>query len=111
MDDTSRAAIATDGGFEKEIEDARALLTSVRRTLALLLVEVQEGDAGALKEIAGKQSELESALRRVFDTEQRYHEWRNRQAGAAAPGDIDFDLIRHEIGCRLHRLRECCKAE
>lgn len=96
-------------GEKKRYEDAVLLLSAVRSTLADLLRAAVAGEAANLREIVAKQAELESALRRVFETEERYH-GRNGQRGGDA-GDIDFDALRAEIGCRLHRLRECCRAD
>jgi len=111
MDDTNGALAATDAGVRKQLDDGLVLLSAVRSSLADLLRDVRGGQAGALKELATKQSELERALARVFDAEQKYHDWLAREAGALAPGDIDFDAARREIGCRLSRLRECCQAD
>ena len=99
---------SADGGMAKEMQDARLLLTKVRSTLADLLATVVGGDGSALKDAVLKQSELESALKRVFDAEQKYHDWAKRNGGSDA-SDIDYDAIRDQIGCRLARLRDCCQ--
>jgi hypothetical protein len=91
-----------------EADDARLLLTKVRRTLADLLRAAADGEGAALGQITLKQSELESALKKVFEAEQRYHEWTRNHGGGTAD-DIDYDAIRHQIGCRLARLRDCCQ--
>lgn len=93
-------------------EDAVLLMRAVRTTLADLLRRVIEGETGALKEIAAKQAELETALRRVFDAEAKLHDWMERHGGGgAAGGGLDLEAARNEIGCRLHRLRSCGEAE
>jgi hypothetical protein len=109
MDDTTKATIPSDNaGLREELDDARKLLTSVRRTLAGLLESVREGQ-GSLSEIVKKHGELETALTRVFQTEQKYNDWLAKRSGDLAPGEIDFEALRDEIGCRLARLVECCQ--
>ena len=85
--------------------DAGALLQAVRVSLTALLRRVMEGDASALKDLATKQAELESALKRVFEAEAKYHD----QCAARGRGgdDVDYGALREEIACRLNRLREC----
>ena len=116
MDQKSRPAVGTEigteigsnGGQKKLFEDCIGLLSSVRSTLADLLLDVQTGGFGAVKDLVGKQSELEQALRRAMDTEQKFNEWQAKQRGEHAPDEIDFDALRRDIGCRLDRIRACC---
>ena len=112
MDQTNRPPVVTDaeigGGRQKLFEDCIGLLSSVRSTLADLLLDVQTGGFGAVKDLVGKQSELEQALRRAMDTEQKFNDWQAKQRGELGPDEIDFDALRRDIGCRLDRLRACC---
>ena len=112
MDQTNRPPVVTDaeigGGRQKLFEDCIGLLTSVRSTLAYLLLDVQTGGFGAVKDLVAKQSELEQALRRAMDTEQKFNDWQAKQRGDLGPDEIDFDALRRDIGCRLDRLRQCC---
>lgn len=86
-------------------EDAVLLLRAVRETLADLLRQLIEGEgSGSLRELTTKQAELESALKRVFEAEAKFHDWIERIGGTAA-GTIDLDAARAEIGRRLDRLR------
>lgn len=101
------AAQADDGDVARLRADAVLLLRSVRATLADLLRDLVDGAPG-LKEVTAKQAELETALKRAFDAEQKYHDWLDRDRSRLAPGEIDLDAVRAEIGCRLHRLRSCC---
>jgi len=98
-------------GMKEHLDDGALLLRSVRHTLAELLRSASAGQGGALREVGGKQSELESALKRVFDAEQKYHDWNAKHSGHAGPGEIDLDAVRDQIGCRLARIRECCAPE
>lgn len=96
---------------EKVLRDARVLLGAVRGTLADLLQRVRNGDAGALRGLATKQAELETALKRAFEAEGKYDDWqaRNGRGHGADDGEIDFDQLRRDIGSRLARIRECCQ--
>jgi hypothetical protein len=109
MDDKKEAALAlADAEVRQAVDDARSLLVQVRTTLSALLREAAEGNSTNLTEVVKKQSELESALRRVFETEQKYDDWQRKSRGGQEPDAIDFDAIRVQIGCRLARLRDCC---
>ena len=110
MDEKARPPVGIDGGHKKLFEDCIGLLTSVRGTLAELLLDVQTGGFGVIKDLVGKQSELEQALRRAMETEQKFNDWQAKQRGEHAPDEIDFDAVRRDIGCRLDRLRDCCGA-
>jgi hypothetical protein len=93
---------------EAQYQDAVALLGAVRKTVTTLLLDLQSGTGGDLTETVKKQRELETALGRVFDAEQKYYEW-YRKHGGYDPADIDYDAIRDQIGCRLDRIRACCR--
>ncbi len=93
----------------QELHDMRALLVSVRSTLATLLVAVQSGEADGIRDLVTKHKELETALKRIFDTERAFNDWYAEHTGGGAAGDIDLDDIRQQIGCRLARLRACCR--
>jgi hypothetical protein len=108
MDQSKRPPVVTDGGQEKLFEDCIGLLSSVRSSLADLLLDVHTGRFGAVKDLVGKQSELEQALRRAMETEQKFNDWQAKQRGEIPPDEIDFDALRRDIGCRLDRIRACC---
>jgi hypothetical protein len=94
--------------IESDFHDALKLLRSVRRTLTDLLDRAQrDEDPGALKEVGLKHSELESALRRAFEAEERYNAWHAKHSGVQNACEIDFGALREEIACRLQRLRDC----
>lgn len=87
------------------------LLSSVRDTLAEELARIASGDPVSLKGLTSKQSELEQALRRAFETEQKFHDWNAKRSTGHAAAEIDFDQVRYEIGCRLARLSSCCDSD
>lgn len=105
------STLATREDNERHYKDAITLLRSVRVTLAEMLEQVLDGGAGALRDIAAKHGELESALRRAFEAETRWNDWSAKQDNAPVAGEIDLASIRENIACRLARLRECCQEE
>ena len=106
-----KTTLATGEDIEQHFLDALRLLRSVRRTLSDLLDRVQDGETGLLKDIGLKQSELESALKRAFEAEERYNDWSAKNSGVTNAAEIDFDALREEIACRLQTLRDCCQEE
>jgi len=111
MSDQQDRAAQDAAAVKEHFDDGVELLSAVRHTLADLLRAMREGSPGALKDVVTKQIELESALKRVFDAEQKYNDWNAKLSGLAAPGEIDLDAVRHQIGCRLARIRDCCASE
>ncbi|MBP1805518.1 hypothetical protein [Rubellimicrobium aerolatum] len=105
---TRRPIALTGPEIEQTFRDALQLLRSVRRTLAELLDRVEaEQDPRLLKDIGLKQSELESALKRAFEAEDRYNAWHERNSGLRNACEIDFAALREEMACRLQRLHDC----
>lgn len=108
MDDTTRGPAPGDGGLKDLLKDCTDLLSSVRHTLSDLLREVRGDNPEALRELAEKQSQLETALTRVFAAELKYNDWKAKQDGTRPDHEFDLAAARFDIGCRLARLRECC---
>lgn len=102
--DKQESAEADNDDLRQHRADAVLLMRAVRETLANLLRQLVAGEGGALRDIVGKQAELESALKRVFEAEMRYDDWMQRRGGAG-DGEFDLDEARDEIGRRLDRLR------
>ncbi|ARO14264.1 hypothetical protein BVG79_00912 [Ketogulonicigenium robustum] len=96
--------------LQRDLRDAMVLVRSVRTSLADMLAELSAGNPGPLREIAPKHSELESALRRAFETEQKFNDWTAKFTGGQDGETLDYDAIRDEISCRLARLGPCCDA-
>ena len=106
-----KTTLASGEDIQRHFEDAIGLLRSVRRRLSQLLEDAEAGEPGALREIGQKQSELETALKRAFDAEERYNDWQARTSGLRQASEIDFDALREDIACRLNTLRSCCQEE
>lgn len=106
-----KTTLASAEDIEQHFSDALRLLRSVRRTLADLLDRVGEGETGLLREVGLKQSELESALKRAFEAEEKYNAWHEKHAGVSQACEIDFAALRADIACRLQTIRDCCQEE
>jgi len=111
MSDPSDTSTPED--YQQLFDESVLLLSSVRGTLADLLKGLVQGKTVNLRDVVAKQAELEAALRRAFETEQKFHDWKSKhgRSGGADAAEIDFDAARYEIGCRLSRLRACCHSE
>lgn len=106
------STLVTAEDHERHFRDAVTLLRSVRETLAALLDRAEAGEEGLFADIAKKQAELESALRRAFEAEERWNDWQARHGGAVrADGPLDLAALRDQIACRLNRLADCCGEE
>lgn len=103
--------LASAEDIEDHFTDALKLLRSVRRTLTDLLDRVGDGETGLLKEVGLKHSELESALKRAFEAEERYNDWHAKHSGFRSAAEIDFGALREVIACRLQTIRDCCEGE
>jgi Skp family chaperone for outer membrane proteins len=106
-----KPTLGTAQEIEENFADALALLRSVRRTLTNLLDRVEDGEDGLLKDVGLKTAELETALKRAFEAEERYNAWHEKNAGYRNAAEIDFDALRQELACRLQRLGDCCEGE
>jgi hypothetical protein len=80
-------------GPSEELSRRIGALSAIAQELGAILEQVHPDKAGAMVRIVRVQVDLERAV------------------APAAGGDIDFDAVRHEIGCRLARLRECCRSD
>ncbi|MCC5973554.1 MAG: hypothetical protein JJU42_09755 [Rhodobacteraceae bacterium] len=111
MDETGNIWPQSEEGLQGHLRDCMKLVVTARDRLGVLLDLAQVPEDAALRDMADTHHELEKALRRVLEAEARLYDFTSRQAGRDRPGHIDFDAIRNEIGCRLSRLRECCRSD
>jgi len=112
--------MAGPGGNERagpaaELSRRIAALVARARDMGTILDQEDTPGGGTTKRIVRAQIELERAVARILEAERAWHEWNDgpgREGGQTGKGgDIDFDATRHEIGCRLARLRECCGSD
>lgn len=106
---TTRTTLEDGPAIERHFADALLLLRSVRGTLADLLRDLLDGGESSLRDLTGKQAELETALKRAFEAEAKWNEWQDKRGERAAGSTLDLAAVREEIACRLARLRACCE--
>ena len=91
----------------ERIEEARQLNRNINQTLKTIIELFQEGDFDNVA-LLPKQMALLNTV--VTESQKRETEFNDRHGTGLAEGDIDFDDLRREIGCRLGRIRRCCKS-
>ncbi|MFQ6549833.1 hypothetical protein AADZ90_017945 [Aestuariibius sp. 2305UL40-4] len=97
------------GKIDGQLTDSAALFTALSRELAEALRAIAlEAEAGRTG-IEQRQAALTMALAQAKRMEALLDGRRERDGDSGA-GPLDLDAVRDQIGCRLHRLRSCCKA-
>jgi hypothetical protein len=90
----------------ERIKEARQLYRSINETLTRILDDLHSGQLGEVKDLAAKQKQLETA---VVHAQKLEAEFNDKFGTGLGEGEIDFDRARYQIGCRLARLRRCCR--
>lgn len=91
----------------ERIEEARQLHETIGSTLNAVLDLVKQGDFDDIALLPKQISRLTDAIAEVRKKEAEF----NDRFGTGVSGEeIDFDALRCEIGCRLGRIRRCCKS-
>lgn len=108
MTDTQIDLIADEDDRRRLFADSLRHLSAVSDVVEHLVHAAGQGDMDAVAELIRRQRELETALMTAMETERRFDEWTKHLGGEGSrDGDLDLDSARHEIGCRLARLRTC----
>lgn len=102
---------------EERISDADALLRSLKRSVQELreIAETlkQEIEAGGDAAAAARGKDLERAgqvIRSCQKVEECFVQEQHRKAGIARGSyALDLEAARAEVGCRMARLRACCR--
>ncbi|MDR9429054.1 MAG: hypothetical protein RI538_12230, partial [Salibaculum sp.] len=84
----------------------RQLNRSINETLNRILADLQAGRLDEVRDLATKQKQLETALAQAQKLEAEFNE---RFGTGLESGEIDVRRARLEIGCRLARIRRCCR--
>lgn len=91
----------------ERIEEARQLNRNISQTLKAVLELVEAGELGEIALLPKQMAQLNTV---VAEIRKREAELDDRNGSQLAEGEIDFDALRREIGCRLGRIRRCCKS-
>jgi hypothetical protein len=91
----------------ERIEEARRLYETIGETLSTVLELVKAGDFKDIDLMPKQMTRLTDAIAEV---RKREAEFNDRHGTGLSEGDIDFDELRREIGCRLGRIRRCCRS-
>lgn len=91
----------------ERIEEARQLYETIGETLAAVLELVKAGDFKDIDLLPKQMSRLTDA---IADARKKEADFNDKFGDGLGDGDIDFDALRREIGCRLGRIRKCCRS-
>ncbi len=95
--------------LEEEFDAVRQTLAHLTRSLRGLEGEVMAGDAAAVREAAKLLADVRTWNRLAIDMEARFEDRRKQQEGIVDGYALDLVEARRTIGCRLDRLRKCCR--
>ncbi len=89
--------------LQRSIQDLRQTAEDLKR-------QIVAGEDADLTNGKRQVDELGRLIRSCQTVEERYVDAQNKQAGIARGGyALDLDRARLEVGCRLARLRACCR--
>ena len=90
------------------IEEVQQLYETVGETLNDVIKAVK---AGEFKDIDQLPKQLTQMTGLAVELRKRETAFNDKYGNELAQGDIDFDALRREIGCRLGRIRKCCRTQ
>lgn len=99
----------TGSSLEEEFDAVRQTLAHLTQSLRGLEDEVMAGDPIAVREAGKLLADIRTWSRLAIETEARFEERRKRQEGIVDGYALDLVEARRTIGCRLARLRRCCR--
>lgn len=92
------------------LQSLQESIRKLRNTLEDLRQRIQAGEDADCVSTSKEMAAAETLLRSCQKVEAHLVEQQNRQAGIVQGGyALDLDRARFEIGCRLARLRTCCR--
>lgn len=105
--ENQRGGQATDQKPAAErIEEARQLYETIGETLNTVLDLVSAGDFKDIDLLPKQMTRLTDA---IADVRKKEADFNDRFGNGLGDGDIDFEQLRRDIGCRLGRIRRCCR--
>ena len=84
-------------------------LKAIREMVAQLRETVEAGGTGTGVEAGKVLSDLRAWLKHAKETEVHLARHRRETAKISGSYGLDLDAARHVVGCRLDRLRRCCR--
>lgn len=100
------ASTAQETAVER-IEEARQLYATIGETLNAVLDLVTAGEFRDIDLLPKQMSRLTDT---IADVRKKEAEFNDKFADGLGQGEIDFADLRREIGCRLGRIRRCCRS-
>lgn len=97
--------------IDPEIEELRASISEFRDDLRDLSEQVRSGEDNAVAVAGRLLLEIQRSLRQAKETEAKIERRRKQREGVVHDYAVDLDDARYQIGCRLGRLRQCCRAD
>lgn len=91
----------------ERIEEARQLYRNINQTLSTVLELVQAGDLDDVALLPKQMAQLTSS---IAESQKREADFNGKYGEGLEDGDIDFAQLRRDIGCRLGRIRKCCRS-
>ena len=91
----------------ERIEEARRLYRNINQTLNTVLELIEDGDFNDVALLPKQMAQLTSA---IAESQKREAEFNGKYGEGLADGEIDFEQLRRDIGCRLGRIRKCCRS-
>lgn len=91
----------------ERIEEARQLYETIGETLNIVLDLVKAGDFKDIDLLPKQMSRLTDA---IADVRKKEVDFNDKFGTGLEKGEIDFDQLRRDIGCRLGRIRKCCRS-
>lgn len=90
----------------ERIEEARQLYETIGETLSAVLELVNAGDFKDIDLLPKQMGRLTDA---IADVRKKEADFNDKFGNGLAEGEIDFEQLRRDIGCRLGRIRRCCR--
>lgn len=92
----------------ERIEEARQLHRTIEATLKTVLDLVQAGEFKDLDLLPRQVSRLTDVIADIRKKESDFHD---RFGEGHGHEEVDFDVLRRDIGCRIRRIRKCCRSQ
>lgn len=97
--------------LEKTRDEIAETLRELSDDVRALKERLRAGDVEKSTDVTKLLGDLRYWLRAANETEAKLEDLRRRDAGLCGAYGLDLDAARVAIGCRLHRIRQCCNAD